>query len=119
MMVDVRAASRRKHMTRTSHLTAEEETIFQDVASILREVITDYCLDISLSPDTTIQSDLDLESFDVVRFGLALSRRYGEGVNLANYLSELDFELILKLTLGDISRYVAQQVLLRKDLPCE
>lgn len=98
-------------MTRTVQLTVEEERVFGEVTNILSAVITDYCIDTPLSPETTIQSDLDLESFDIVRFGLALSERYGESVNMSAYLSEMDFELIPKLTLGDIAQYVARQTL--------
>jgi acyl carrier protein len=106
-------------MTSTIQLTVEEETVFSEVASILTAVIADYCIGIPLSPETTIQSDLDLESFDIVRFGLALSERYGESVNMAAYLSEMDFELLPKLMLGDIARYVTQQIHSQESLSCE
>jgi acyl carrier protein len=102
-------------MTRTDHLAVHEEAIFQEVANILKAVTTDYCIDFPLRPETTIQSDLDLESFDIVRFGLALSERYGGKVNLSNYLSELDLELLVKLTLGDVAHYVAQQTTPEED----
>ncbi|BDU18886.1 hypothetical protein [Dyella sp. GSA-30] len=97
-------------MTKTFQLTANEEAVFAEVVDILTMVTSDYCVDIPLLPETTIQSDLDLESFDIVRFGLALSDRYGESVNMATYLSETEFELLPKLTLGDITQYVVRQI---------
>jgi acyl carrier protein len=96
-------------MTSTTPLGPDEEAIFKEVSSILKSVITDYCIDFPLSPETTIQSDLDLESFDIVRFGLALGEHYGENVNMSAYLSDLDLGMLINLTLGDIARYVAQQ----------
>jgi acyl carrier protein len=101
-------------MTTIAQLTVEEDAVFSDISKILTTLIDDYCVDFTLLPETTIQSDLDLESFDIVRFGLALSERYGERVNMSAYLSEMDFEELPKLTLGDIARYVTQQTHPRK-----
>lgn len=101
-------------MATRDQLTVEEDAVFSEVSEILMALIDDYCVDFPLLPETTIQSDLDLESFDIVRFGLALSERYGERVNMSVYLSEMDFEQLPKLTLGDIARYVTQQVHPRK-----
>jgi len=101
-------------MTTRARLTVEEDAVFSEVSNILMTVIDDYCVDFTLLPETTLQSDLDLESFDIVRFGLALSERYGESVNMSAYLSEIDFEQLSKLTLGDIARYVTQKTHPRK-----
>jgi acyl carrier protein len=97
-------------VTRTVHSDTNQEAIFLEIADLLRNVITDYCIDMPLMPETSIQADLDLESFDVVRFGLALTERYGTRVNIADYLSQMDFESVAQLTLGDIAEYVAGQL---------
>lgn len=56
--------------------------------------------------DTMLGDDLELESIDLVTLAGHLEERYGERVNLAEFLAGLDIDSIIALTVGDLVRHV-------------
>jgi acyl carrier protein len=77
------------------------------VVGILRTLTADYGIDIPLDPTLEFQASLELDSVDLAQLAAELWSHYDSRVNLAEYCSQLDFDTIATLSLGDIARYVA------------
>jgi acyl carrier protein len=78
-----------------------------EVADMIRAVLDDYDLgDTEITRDTSFQRDLQFESIDIVVLGSRLGARYGTVINFARFLSELELDQIISLTVGDIIDYV-------------
>ncbi|CRK56361.1 Acyl carrier protein [Alloactinosynnema sp. L-07] len=59
-----------------------------------------------ITRETGFQDDLSFESIDIVVLGNHLSDRYGAAINFPKYLSELELDDIIALSVGDLVDYV-------------
>lgn len=91
----------------STKLAADEQTVLADLTEMIAVVLEDIgTVDIEITQDTTFRDDLDLESIDLVALGGLLGERYGDRVNFAEFVAELDLEEIIALTVGDLVGYV-------------
>lgn len=58
---------------------------------------------------TSLHDDLELESVEVAALATALRDRYGPAVDLDAYLTGLDLDQLIDLTVGDLAAYVARR----------
>ncbi len=87
------------------------DAVFAEVVALLTQVTGDEeLLGFTITPATTFHEDLQLESVDLVGFAGDLGEHYGDRVNLAEYLSELDLDDVIALTVGQIADYVAGRI---------
>lgn len=85
----------------------DQITVLNEITGMIEQLFTEYSLDpTEITMDTGIHEDLELESVDLVTLGGRITERYGDRINLAEYLAELDLEQIIRLTVGDLVRYV-------------
>ncbi|MET9058059.1 acyl carrier protein [Streptomyces antibioticus] len=93
-------------------VTADEGTVLADLTGMLARLLEDeYGLDdVEIDMGTSFNRDLELESIDLVTLAGMLQERYGERVNLAEFLAGLDFDEIIELTVGDLVEYVVAQL---------
>ncbi|MFI2205228.1 acyl carrier protein [Streptomyces sp. NPDC020192] len=83
------------------------DTILTDVAGMLRTVLAEYGDDdVVIGMSTTFNRDLELESIDLVTLAGLLEERYGQRVNLAEFLAGMEFDEIIELTVGRLVEYV-------------
>jgi acyl carrier protein len=83
------------------------DMVFGEVVSLLTEITGDQeLLGFEISPATTFHEDLQMESVDLVTFTGTLIDHFGERVDLAAYLSDLELDDIIALTVGQIADYV-------------
>lgn len=88
-------------------LAVDEQTVLADLTEMIGIVLEDIgTLDTEVTLDTTFRDDLDLESIDLVALGGLLGERYGDRVNFAEFVADLDLERIIALTVGDLVEYV-------------
>lgn len=88
--------------------TAGAEAVLAEVAAMLRSILDEYGLDdIEVEWDSRFHDDLELESVDLVALAGKLAERYGERVNLAEFIAELGLDEIIELTVGQLVAYVA------------
>jgi acyl carrier protein len=81
--------------------------VLDEVVRILTEVVgEDFLLDIEITPETTFSDDLALESIEFVALAGKLQERYGEQVNLASLISEMDINDIMAMSVGTLVSYV-------------
>ncbi|MER6026997.1 acyl carrier protein [Streptomyces sp. NPDC001851] len=74
---------------------------------MLRTVLAEYGDDDAvIGLCTTFNRDLELESIDLVTLAGLLEERYGQRVNLAEFLAGMEFDEIIELTVGRLVEYV-------------
>lgn len=74
---------------------------------MLLRVLDQYGLDdVEISMDTTFHDELGLESIDLVTVGSMLTDRYGEQVNLASFLADLDIDDVIGMRVGLLVDFV-------------
>jgi acyl carrier protein len=84
-----------------------EADTLQVISNMIREVVgEDWDFDEPITMDSTFNGDLELESIEFVALAERMTAHYGENVDFAAWFSELDFEEIVDLTVGDVVRYV-------------
>lgn len=92
-------------MTTTHPLT--EASVLADITAMLARVLDEYGgLDVEVTADTTFHEDLGLESIDLVEIGALLAERYGEHVNLAEFLAEKELDDVIGLRIGTLVDFV-------------
>ncbi|HEY2700505.1 MAG TPA: phosphopantetheine-binding protein [Pseudonocardiaceae bacterium] len=88
-------------------LAVDEQAVLAELTGMIGIVLEDIgTLDTEVTLDTTFRDDLDLESIDLVALGGLLGERYGDRVNFAEFVADLDLERIIALTVGDLVEYV-------------
>ncbi|MEJ2855894.1 MULTISPECIES: acyl carrier protein [unclassified Saccharothrix] len=86
-------------------------TVLDELRSMLVRVLDQYGLDdVEITRETSFHDDLGLESIDLVTLGSLLVEHYGEHVNLAAHLAELDIDRVIALTVGDLADFVIARV---------
>jgi acyl carrier protein len=91
----------------TTGLSAEPEAVLADIAGMLRVLLEEYGVDdAEITMTTTFHDDLELESIDLVGLSGSLRERYGDRVNFAAFIAELELDEIIALTVGQLVDYV-------------
>lgn len=81
--------------------------VLDQVVRMLAEVVgADFLLDIEITPDTTFSDDLALESIEFVALAGKLQEHYGDRVNLAAFIGEMDINDIMAMNVGALVSYV-------------
>ncbi|TQK50416.1 acyl carrier protein [Streptomyces sp. SLBN-118] len=84
------------------------EQILAEITAMLVETVGDeFLLADEVTPDTTFNEDLALESIEFVALAELLHQRYGAAVDLIAFLAEKDMEEILAMTVGDLVSHIA------------
>jgi acyl carrier protein len=88
-------------------LAVDEQAVLADLTEMIATVLADIgALDTEVTLATTFRDDLDLESIDLVALGGLLGERYGDRVNFAEFVADLELDEIIALTVGDLVEYV-------------
>ncbi|HVK25811.1 MAG TPA: phosphopantetheine-binding protein [Actinokineospora sp.] len=92
-------------MTTTTGPTVD--AVLDDIRSMLVRVLDQYGLDdVEITTATTFHEDLGLESIDLVTVGSMMTDQYGEQVNLAAFLADLDIDDVIGLRVGTLVDFV-------------
>ncbi|MDT0433620.1 MULTISPECIES: acyl carrier protein [Streptomyces] len=85
---------------------ADESTVLARIATLLRELPDAGLEDAEIGRDTLFHDDLELESIDLVSLSGLLREEYGERVNLALFVADLELDEIIELTVGRLADFV-------------
>lgn len=87
---------------------SDASALLRPIAELLREVVCedDAWLD-RVDAGTRVDGDLLVESHELAAWSLALRERYGEAIDLVDYVAGLDIDRIIALTVADVAAYVA------------
>lgn len=79
-----------------------------DITAMLRTMLEEDGLDdAEITRETTFHDDLELESIDLVTLAGSLREHYGDQVNLALFIADLELDEIIALTVGELVDYVS------------
>ncbi len=92
-------------MTETTAIGPAQVLI--DISAMLRTILDEYGLDeIPITRGSRFHDDLELESIDLVTLAGSLGEKYGDTVNFAEFIADLELEEIIELTVGRLVDYV-------------
>ncbi|MEU9485232.1 phosphopantetheine-binding protein [Streptomyces decoyicus] len=82
-------------------------TILAEITDMLVSVVGDELLVAGeITPATTFNDDLALESIEFVALAELLQQRYGSSVDLLGLLAEKDIDQILAMTVGELAVHI-------------
>ncbi|WP_406205855.1 phosphopantetheine-binding protein [Streptomyces decoyicus] len=82
-------------------------TILAEITDMLVRVVGDELLVVGeITPATTFNDDLALESIEFVALAELLQQRYGSSVDLLGLLAEKDIDQILAMTVGELAVHI-------------
>ena len=90
-------------------MSTADTTTRDEIVAVVVGLVADL-LGIEVTADTRFHEDLQLESVDLVTLAGMLTDVYGERVNLADHLAEMDLDQVIDLRIGDIVAYVESRV---------
>jgi acyl carrier protein len=83
------------------------EAVFDAISQMLREVLDELGTDdVEITEATSFNEDLELESIDLVSLTALIAQRWGETVNLAEFLAEKGLDEVIALKVGDLVDFV-------------
>ncbi len=62
--------------------------------------------EIDISFETSFQTDLELESIEMIALADLLQTHYGEKLNFAQWLTQLSLQDLIDLTVGDLVMWI-------------
>ncbi|GAA2320463.1 phosphopantetheine-binding protein [Streptomyces caniferus] len=81
--------------------------ILAEITDMLVSVVGDELLVVGeITPATTFNDDLALESIEFVALAELLQQRYGSAVDLLGLLAEKDIDQILAMTVGELAVHI-------------
>ena len=88
-------------------VNASREEVLGTVSRLLREVMDDHDeLGPPIGMATSFSSDLELESIEFVALAEKLQERYGTRIDFAGWLSGMELDQILALSVGDLVEFI-------------
>jgi acyl carrier protein len=98
----------------TAETTAARTTrpeLFAEIAGIIRDVTGEGDeWAVRIAPESALEGDLGLESGELVEVGARLRDRFGDRVDVLAFVSGLDIDGLIDLTVADLAAYVAGEV---------
>jgi acyl carrier protein len=86
-------------------------SVIDTITEILTEVLgEEFLLDTVITPETSFNEDLALESIEFVEVSEKLQERYGERVNLVAFIADMDIDAITAINVGQLTDYIDGQL---------
>ena len=97
----------------------DAERVLEVVKTILADVIgEDYVSMMEIGPETSFQSDLEIESIELVAMGEQLQETYTH-VDFAAWLSTMEVDEIIAMTVGDLVDHITTTAHESSPVPAE
>ncbi|MEU6153463.1 phosphopantetheine-binding protein [Actinosynnema sp. NPDC047251] len=91
----------------TDTTAADPATVLADITGMLRDLLEEHGLpDADITRGSTFHGDLELESIDLVTLSASLREHYGDRVNFAEFVADLELDEIIGLTVGELVDHV-------------
>ncbi len=88
----------------------KKQDILDQVAAIIRTVVQEEWIQTTpITMDSTFAEDLELESIEIVALAEQVQSRFGEDVDFPGWLSEMDLDAIIGLTVGQLVDRIAER----------
>lgn len=90
------------------HTSDLQQEVLDTVRLVLAEVIgEDYVTELEIDKATAFRADLDIESIEFVALGEALRAIYGDGIDFVEWLTTMELDEIIALTVGELVDHIA------------
>jgi len=90
-----------------SELDPRTQAVLQEVTTIVQEVIgEEWVREQPITMETTFATDLELESIELVALSEKLQNRYGATIDFPSWLSNMQLEEIIGLSVGKLVDYI-------------
>lgn len=94
----------------TVNIENKKNTIFLELKQFIVDIIgTDVAEEIEITPASSFTSDLEMDSIEIVAFAEKVKAKYGQGIDFAAWLSEMDLDDLVKLKIEDIINYITDE----------
>jgi len=88
-------------------MPGSNNSILQQIIKVIREAVNeDWIHDYEIDADTRFNDDLELESVEFVEIAEKLQQHFGSQLKFIDWLSSMNLDQIISLTVGDLERYV-------------
>ena len=93
--------------------TPTREDVELEVLDTVRDILTDvigedYVTELDIDMATAFRADLDIESIEFVALGEALRAIYGDRIDFVEWLTTMELEEIIALTVGELVDHITQ-----------
>lgn len=86
-----------------------ELEVLDTVRDILVDIIgEDYVTELDIDMATAFRADLDIESIEFVALGESLRALYGDRIDFVEWLTTMELEEIIALTVGELVDHITQ-----------
>ena len=93
--------------SRLEMMTDDRAQILATLALLLREVLADeWDESIEVEMATSFADDLELESIEFVALAERVQETFGADLDFVTWLSDLEFDAIIALTVGDVVEFI-------------
>jgi len=92
-------------------MTDSNGSVLEQIIGVIREAVNeDWIEDFDIEADTSFNDDLELESVEFVEIAEKLQLHFGSRINFIEWLSAMNLDQIISLTVGDLERYVSSKI---------
>lgn len=93
--------------TITTHAKLNSEEIFAVLKGFITEVIgEEFVEEMDISRQSSFTRDLEMDSIEIVSFSEKVKAHFGEHTDFTGWLSGMDLDQLINLTLDDIIKYI-------------
>jgi len=93
------------------NMAESKDPILEQVIGIIRKAVNeDWIQDYDIDADTSFNDDLELESIEFVGIAEKLQEHYGKDISFIDWLSSMKLDQIIALTVGDLARFVSDNL---------
>ena len=85
------------------------DDVLEGVTAMIHEILgEEWADDVSITMATSFSKDLELESIEFVALAEKLRGKYGEEVDFAGWLGNMELDQILSLRVGQLVDFIVQ-----------
>ena len=86
-----------------------KEEIFETLNQFITEVIgEEFVEEMDITPASSFTKDLEMDSIEIVAFSEKVKNHFGSNIDFTGWLSTMDLDEIIQLTLENIINYIQE-----------
>jgi acyl carrier protein len=87
------------------------DMIFATVMEVLAGIVgEDYVVDMQIEAETRLESDLELESIEVVQLAEELIARYEGRVDFVSWFASMELDELIELSVGELVEFIFESL---------
>jgi len=86
-----------------------QQTIFSTIENFIGDIIgAEFIEEYDIDTTSTLTVDLEMESIEIVELSEKIKKHYGSKVDFTNWMSTLELDQIINLSIQDIINYIEE-----------